>query len=68
MYVHIVLIRFRFLSRHLFGESAAHSVDHIFSLHYVLFFCDCSIFNFEDRICVLIAPIPGHCLLVTAID
>ena len=48
-----------------FWERAARSVDPIFSLS----FCNISYFRFgfEGRIWVLIAPVPGHCLLIALI-
>ena len=45
----------------IFWEGAAHSVDHMFSLYTL----DISRFGFEGGIWVLIAPVPGHCILVT---
>ena len=54
---HVILVQFGLLSGHLL-EKAAHSVDHMFSI--VI-----SRFGFEGGILVLIAPVPGHCILVT---
>ena len=47
-----------------FWEIAAHSVNRMFSLYYVLFLV-VSHFGFESGIVFLIAPDPGHCLLFT---
>ena len=47
-----------------FLEQVSHLVD-----HYVLFvILVISRFGFEAGIWVLIAPVPGHCLLVTLIE
>ena len=47
-----------------FREIAFHSVDPVFSLYNFYFlFLVISCFVFEDRIWVLIVPVPGHCLL-----
>ena len=50
-------------------EGAAHSADHMFSLfdvYYLVFvILLISCFGFEDRIWILFAPVPGHCLIVT---
>ena len=44
-------------------ERAAHSVDRMFSFVILVI----PHFDFEGRILVLIAPVPGYCLLVTFI-
>ena len=44
-------------------ERAAHSVDRMFSFCTCLFVIqDISRFGLGGRICVLIVPVPGHCL------
>ena len=49
-----------------FLEIAAYSVDHMFSSSFSPFVIqDISRFGFEGSISVLIALIPGHCLLVS---
>ena len=66
MFVHIILVRFMLLILATFWERAAQSVDHMFSLYFDFFvILVISRFSFEGSIWVLIAPVPGHCLLVT---
>ena len=49
-----------------FLERAAHSVDHMFSLYFDNFLVlVISRFGLECGIPVLIAPVPGHCILVS---
>ena len=48
-------------------ERAAHSVDHMFSLYFDFVILVISSFGFKGGIWVLIAPVPGHCILVTHI-
>ena len=49
-----------------FLERAAHSVDHIFSFNFDFFIIQgMSRFDFEGGVWVLIAPVPGHCILAT---
>ena len=60
MFVHIILSSVG-CSVATFWERAAHSVDHMFSLYFDYF----SHFGFEVGIWVLIAPVPGLCILVT---
>ena len=49
-----------------FWERAAHSVNRMFSLNYVLFvILVASNFGFEGRTLVPIASVPGHCLSFT---
>ena len=47
-----------------FWERAAHSVEHMFSLNLTIIFVISRI-GIEGGICVLIAPVPDHCLLVS---
>ena len=65
MFVHIILVRLGFLSGHLLGKSF--SLSRPFVLFVVLLFVIFVIsrFGFDGRICVPIALVPGHCLLVT---
>ena len=49
-----------------FWEIADHSVDTFFSLYFVyLYVLVISHFGFESGICLLIAPVPVHCFLIT---
>ena len=52
-----------------FWERAAHLVDHNLCSLCILTICNfsycISCFGFKGRIWVLIAPVPGHCILVT---
>ena len=48
-----------------FWERAVRSVDPMFSC--IMYTCNFSYFPFEDRIWILIAPVPDHCLLVAFI-
>ena len=48
-----------------FWERAANSVDHMFSLYFA--YLVIYRFGFEGGIWVLIAPVPGHCILVTLV-
>ena len=48
-----------------FWEKSAHSVDHVFSLHFDYVILAFSRFDYEGGIWVLIAPILGHCILFT---
>ena len=48
-----------------FWERAVRSVDPRFSC--IMNTCNFSYFPFEDRIWILIAPVPDHCLLVAFI-
>ena len=67
LFVHIILVRFRLLSGHLLGKSC--SLDCPYVLFVFLFFVILVIsrFGFEGGIWVLIAPVCGHCILVTFI-
>ena len=47
----------------IFWERAAHSVDVMFFVIRLFVILVISRFGFEGRIWVLIAPVPGHCLL-----
>ena len=48
-----------------FGEGAAHSIDHMFSLYFDYLLFIIVRFGFEGGVGVLIAPVPDHCLLVS---
>ena len=67
MYVHIVLVRSRLLSGHLFGKELSARLTicslYIMSINFVILVI--SRFDFEGIIWVLIAPVPVHCLRVS---
>ena len=49
-----------------FLEKAARSVSNLFSLYFVyLLYLFISRFGFKSRICLLIAPVPVHCISIT---
>ena len=57
MFVHIILVRLRLLSGHRLGKSCSSSL-------FILTICYFSYFPVCFGIWVLIAPVPGLCLLV----
>ena len=59
----LFLVRFGLLSGHLLGKKELLTRLSIIFCHFVIFVI--SRFGFEGRIWVLIAPVPGHYLLVT---
>ena len=48
----------------IFGKRAAHSVNHMVSLYYIVILV-ASHFGLEGGTFVQIAQVPGHCLLFT---
>ena len=48
-----------------FWERAANSVDRMFSLYLTVCIFSYLLFDFEGGIWVLMAPVPGHYILVT---
>ena len=65
MFVHIILVRFGLLSRHLLGKSFSLSRPYVLFVVLLIVILVISRFGFNGRICVPIALVPGHCLLVT---
>ena len=60
-----LLIRSRLLSGHLLGKGWSLGGPYILFVFWLIVILVISSFGFESAIWVLIAPVPGHCILVT---
>ena len=66
MFVHHTLSSlFGLLSDHLFGNGCPLGWPFVLIVFCLFVILDISHFGFESRICLLIAPVPVHCFLVT---
>ena len=61
-YVSRYLVRFRYLSGHLLGNSCSLDYPYVLFVACIFVMLVISYFGFEGRTLVLIAPVSGHCL------
>ena len=60
-----VLVRLKWLSDHLLGKSCSLGSPYVLFVKCLFEILVISHFSFEDRIPVMIVPVPGYCLLFT---
>ena len=63
----VLLVRFGLLSGHLLGNSCPLGWPFVFSVFCLFVILVTSHFGFESGICLLIAPVPVHCFLITSL-
>ena len=68
---HLIFVHYKFsslfglLSVHLLGNSCPPGWPFVLIVLYLFVILVISHFGFESKICLLIAPVPVHCFLVT---